>query len=90
MEKYAPNRKNELIISDMISVEEILDVLYDVGVKRLEDVRESLPILLMNGNFCEDEKAYFVELPSCLFEANKITLKKEKYNVLLDFWNKKT
>lgn len=90
VEKYAPNRKNELIISDMISVEEILDVLYDVGVKRLEDVRESLPILLMNGNFCEDEKAYFVELPSCLFEANKITLKKgKKYNVLLDFWNKK-
>lgn len=90
IERYNPNQRNEIILSGMILSEEILEVVYDIGIKRLEDMREKLPVLLLNGKFCEEERDYFVELPSCLFEANKTMLKKEQdYDALLEFWDKK-
>lgn len=90
VERYNPNYRNEIVLSEEISSEEILGVLYDMGIKRIDDLRAELPILLMNGNFCEETKKYFIELPACLFETNKTELKRGKdYNELLKVWDKK-
>ncbi|WP_022762185.1 hypothetical protein [Butyrivibrio sp. AD3002] len=88
---YTGEHKDELAPID-IQAEDILACVYEnFGVNSLEDLRQEIPILLMNNTFIEaDDREFFIELPKKLFMDNSLELKEgQLYDELLNTWVEK-